>query len=503
MPGKEPDFFQLRTGKKFEEIERKVPTFENILERRVKEIKSHYPIRPLGLSQDGEVYITEEERESHLHILGTTGEGKSRFIEHLIRGDIAQGNGVCLLDPTDRADTAYNILRYCASIGFEKVCLIDPHTLKTHGRITAIQPFHREPSYKTDSVSNLMDTVRILFQTKDAAETPRIQRYLPALLNVLWNARMTLHEAVYFSEFKLSRPRRQEILEHSHPLDRHKLAIEEVFETYPRFDNQFGSTVRRMEPFFDSTLDLMFGADTGVDFAKMISEGWVILVNLDAEGGMDPLHTRLLGTAVINELLFAMYRLRSHGFKRPYYLYIDEAGQYVNDKLIRILEYKRKSGFRVTLAHQGFFQFPVEKAKAVKQLCKIKVMFHTPDHADRLEMVKALGYGGEIPHEMANYANKNIPKQYAVVALSKQDPVRIKIPDVSDVNLSKEAEQAFIGHCLLREWNYTPREVREQMKKRFNDKPSTNTRPPKERTPPNRKAASGSSKRPKTVFDLD
>src|SRR6185369_15513687 len=151
----------------------------------------------------------------------------------------------------------------------------------------------------------------------------------------------------------------------------------------------------------------------GIDFTKMITDGWVILVNLDAEAGVDPLHTRLLGTAVINELLFAMYRLRQRGYNKPYYLYIDEAGQYVNDKLIRILEYKRKAGFRVTLAHQGFWQFPKEKADAVKQLCKIKVMFHTPGHSDRLEMIKALGYGGDIPPLLASYANKDIPKQYA------------------------------------------------------------------------------------------
>src|ERR1700752_2828793 len=292
MPNK-PDLFYLKTGKKLEDLRRERPTADKIVEKAFKQIKSKFPLRSLGTGQDGPLYISEEERESHLHILGTTGEGKSRFIEYLIRGDIQQGNGVCLLDPTDRAETAYNLLRYCASIGFEKVCLIDPHTLHTHGRLTAIQPFHREPSYQQATVSNLMDTVRILFQTKDAAETPKIQRYLPALLNVLWNANMTLHEAIYFTEYKNSVNRRMEILDHSHPLDRHRLALDEVFSTYTRFTNDFASTVRRLEPFFDSTLDLMFGASQGVDFMKMITEGWVILVNLYSGLGFEPIHTRL------------------------------------------------------------------------------------------------------------------------------------------------------------------------------------------------------------------
>lgn len=190
---------------------------EDTLALQWKEIQSKYPVRNIGTGKDSDLYITEEERESHLHILGTTGEGKSKFIEYLIRGDIKAGKSVCFLDPTDRAETAYNVLRYCASIGFEKVCLIDPHTLLTHGKITAIQPFHREASYKRATVDNIMDTVRVLFQTKDASETPKIQRYLPALLNVLWNAEMTLHEALYFSEYIKSAGRRFEILEKSHP----------------------------------------------------------------------------------------------------------------------------------------------------------------------------------------------------------------------------------------------------------------------------------------------
>ncbi len=268
-----------------------------------------------------------------MHIIGTTGEGKSRFIEHLIRGDIEQGTGVCLLDPTDRAETAYNILRYCASIGFTKVCLIDPHTIHSLNRITCLQPFHYQKSFKDAVTANVMDTMRILFDMKDMAHFSFIQQYLPALIRVLWNAEMTLHEAKYFTRYanRFYRSRRDEILNASDELDDDRITIEEAFSSPTRFVD-FGSTARRLLPVFQSSLDLMFGADTGVDFVKMITEGWVILVNLDAEGGVEPIHTRLIGTTVINELLFAMYRLRQRGYTKPYYLYVDEAGQYVNDK---------------------------------------------------------------------------------------------------------------------------------------------------------------------------
>jgi hypothetical protein len=484
------DFWKDITGETFEEWTR-IPTFEEILDKQRKSLKSKYPLRILGSGQGGTLYISEEERESHLHILGTTGEGKSRLIEHLIRGDIEQGNGVCLLDPTDRAETAYNILRYCAKIGFEKVCLIDPHTVHSLNRISCLQPFHYEKSYRSATVANLMDTIRILFQTKDAAETPRIQRYLGALLNVLWQAEMTLHEAIYFTEYKHSTPRRKEILNHSDPLDRHRLILEEVFETYYRFNTEFASTVRRLEPFFDSTLDLMYGGDRGIDFNKMITEGWVILVNLYSGLGFEPIHTRLLGTTVINELIFALDRLKNRGWKGAYYLYIDECGRYANRNLADLLAYKRKTGLRVTVAHQYFKQFEDSVVlDAVKNMTKIKVMFNTPNYGDRLEMVKALGYGGDIPPLMASYANSDLPKQYAIIKSGKQAPVRVKIPDVSDIKLEKKVETAFIGKCLTHEWNFSPQEIKDQMKRRFYESPRTQTnnpQPPRPRTQADRK----------------
>src|SRR5436309_269475 len=96
------DWFYLKTGKKRSELVKERPTAQDIVNRRLSQIKSKYPLRDVGVGQE-RILLSEEERESHMHIIGTTGEGKSRFIEHLIRGDIQQGNGVCFLDPTDRA----------------------------------------------------------------------------------------------------------------------------------------------------------------------------------------------------------------------------------------------------------------------------------------------------------------------------------------------------------------------------------------------------------------
>src|SRR5690606_24207532 len=80
----------------------------------------HGKVRLLGHQESGlPVLLSEEDREHHIHILGAPGEGKSKFLELLIRGDIEKGYGACLIDPGERGDTTLRLLNYCAKVGFK------------------------------------------------------------------------------------------------------------------------------------------------------------------------------------------------------------------------------------------------------------------------------------------------------------------------------------------------------------------------------------------------
>ena len=405
-----------------------------------------------------------------MHIIGTTGEGKSKFLEWLIRGDIANGNGLCFLDPSDRGDTMYKILSYCAKIGHRKVLVIDPFHTRLYGKTAPINPLK---GYKEACVANVLDIFRILFNVRDAAETARIQRYLTAILSVLWNAKATLHESLYFTE-PIYIEQRIQILEQSDRQDRHRLALEEVFKSRAMYLNELQSTVRRLEPLYHPTFDLMFGSTSGIDFARLIADKWVVLVNLYSGFGFEPIHTRLLGTAIINEIISAIDRLKAPRknkdgtIKRPwkgvYYLYIDEAGRYANRNLADLLAYKRKSGLRVTLAHQYNDQFDDPFIlKAIKQLCKIKVAFYQPDSGDRLETVKQM-FGGELKDRDVSYALSALKKQHAVIKKPKEAPMTVRVPDVPDINIDyKPYLEKVFENSVYR----TPDEIKEEQRQRL------------------------------------
>lgn len=440
-----------------------------------------------------------------MHIIGTTGEGKSKFLEYMIREDIDRGNGLCFLDPSDRGDTLYKVLKYCAKVGRDKVLLIDPHHKHTYKVVCPINPFSK---YKEASVANIMDTIRVLFGTADAAETPRIQRYLPAILSVLWNAKMTLHEALYFTD-PLYAVQREKILSASSELDRHRLELERVFSNATYFRLNFESTINRLQPLFQSTLDLMFGYRDGVKFTDLIAEGWVILVNLYAGFGFEPIHTRLLGTTIINEIIFALDRLANRGWKGVYYLYIDEAGRYANRNLANLLAYKRKSGLRLTVAHQYFKQFEDDYVlDAIMNLCKLKVAFNIPSREDRDKIVRNF-YGGELKDSDVSYELSNLRKQNAVIKVPKKAPMIVRVPDVPDVDINLGP---YIQEIYKNPWYKTPNEIIHDQEQRLYElkesherQTAADPRPPDERKNVKRKAANDSHKRDKrntkTVFD--
>ena len=101
----------------------------------------------LGLNANGKpVHLTEEmRRNTHLHCVGGSGTGKSKFLECLIRQDIKQGQGFCLID---WHGTLYNdLLRYCTQLDigllddFRSLVLLNP---SRPDFITGFNPFNTE-----------------------------------------------------------------------------------------------------------------------------------------------------------------------------------------------------------------------------------------------------------------------------------------------------------------------------------------------------------------------
>src|SRR5690349_9102639 len=81
------------------------------------------PAIVLGRNEHGSpVFLPLKARLEHAHVIGTTGGGKTKFLEHAIRQDIVDGRGVCVVDPHgNHPDSLYrSLLSWIDGRGFTK-----------------------------------------------------------------------------------------------------------------------------------------------------------------------------------------------------------------------------------------------------------------------------------------------------------------------------------------------------------------------------------------------
>lgn len=475
-------------------------------------------------------WVSEVEREN-LHIIGAPGSGKSRLLELFVRHDIdrlleeerqgihpkdGRACGFCFIDPSENGDTIYKILSYCAEVGFDRVLLIDPYLFNSHKKFPAISLFGVDKTYWESSTNYLVDAFRVLYEVADLSRTSYITTYLTALFSILHYTDLTGAELIYFTDppekinkdgsgiaelifYEKMRRLIYELAEkkiedkffpgHLREIARKHLAdIQYAFKNIPNFKEEAGSTARRLNTLVTSSfLRMLFGHRNGIDFDWLISEGWIILVNVDTGFGLGTLQARLLATVVINKIIDSIKRLREKGFNKPYYLYIDEAGQYVTHTLADILAHKRKIGLRTVLAHQflGQLKDPLVK-EAILNGTGIKCGFFIENPGEREEVVKMLGYGGELSREQVTFNLSDQNRQEMVVKLGKQPPMLVKVPDVPD---AKGDVAAFLEKLFTDPHYYTLKDIKDDERERFKAVSSKDSKGPQSAKKTDGKAA--------------
>lgn len=458
-------------------------------------VSKHKP-RQLGTKDDGSEEIISEEQRPHIHVIGSTQEGKSKYFEHLMRGDVLRGRGLLLLDPATGAKTVYDMLRWCCWQNKHKnrnikVCLIDPYHRypeSGYGVVPAITPFIYDkkgaPSaYLRDkTIHDLQDAVNVFTSNSDPANTMNVARYLPAIFTALYDAKSPLSDARYFTDDSYH-TKRDEIIKKTDDDTRAVLR-----DAYTGSINVFRPTISRLNYFHTGTLGLMFTPKVGFDFFRAVADNWVILVNLDTGGGINTLPARLLGTIIMNSVISAVERFNlmmknksGKDFAKRFYIYVDEASMFANRKVAETLSLKQKTGIRMTLAHQYNKQFEDEYVlNAIYANSKITVQFNTPSYHDR-KMIAQQFYGGDISPEYAQFVNADLPKQTAIIKVDKSDPVRVKAPTIKEPNVSASELKEFIESIYTQPFYHEAEDLEAQLNpKREADERPRATVPPRD-----------------------
>src|SRR5437588_11929080 len=102
-------------------------------------------MNPLLLGYDARrrsIRLDADDRKIHMHVIGSSGSGKSQFLEWMIRGDLRNRQGFCLIDPHG---TLYqSVLDYAAHhVLPSDIILLN---LSRPDSVVGFNPFRRSPT---------------------------------------------------------------------------------------------------------------------------------------------------------------------------------------------------------------------------------------------------------------------------------------------------------------------------------------------------------------------
>ncbi len=309
------------------------------------------------------VFLTPEILRTHMHVLGSTGVGKSYFLEAAIKSLILQGHGVALLDP--HGDLYHRILRFCAWLAARKPELqlhqrVIPFDVAERRQIIGFNPIARNARVMTYQVVALMEAIRKCWGQGSFQETPRLARWLFNVAYALISADVTFIQAQHLVSPGASAVRAAICARIENTRIRDEWSWLESIKIDKR-EERIESTLNRVKPFVEHEIirPILGQYTQTIDFGNVVNGRKILLINLARQNSISEDDQHLLGTLIINELLTAAFA-RPAGARTPFFAFIDEFSHFVTKDACEVLDGGRKFGLHLTLAHQHLQQLKAQ-----------------------------------------------------------------------------------------------------------------------------------------------
>ena len=429
--------------KKADAIKAKIG-YDTLAQYKSTKLKEAYVDRLHGKSRvwGSDIVLKPKDREHHVHIPGTTGAGKSRFLELNMREDALEGRGFLFLDPT--GNLYKRMVNFCALHNLRKVCLFDPMppVINDDQYYISFNPLRayqgEEPGFRAGLVA---DALAVAFG-EYATTTTRISHYFPAILKTLICTHHTMLEVPHFFFQSSQRAQagfdeqvRDAIVRNAFaakPPQLHSQMpfVRDLDYLYSKgaieVDKNLQSTAHRLSLLEPDAMHNIFGPGDGINFQDLIEEGWIILVNLD-----DDLWSGRFEESCAFGSLLLNFVLACHPSER-FSVYVDEVGRFGTRKLVNVLAETRQENFAFYLAHQNFAQLRKTLKSALLQNCHNRVVFRMEEAADARELAANLQMPGGEKTLM------NLEDQWAAIKI-KIEPTAVSqintVPDLEDADV--------------------------------------------------------------------
>lgn len=341
------------------------------------------------------VAVPQSDRITHFYVIGASGTGKTKFLEHLIQQDIKNGVGFGIIDPHgDLTQRVKELLAFVAERkgGMkERVVLIDP-TDKEY--TICFNPLALTEGYAASRQAEELVEIFKRIWVKDWGM--RMEDILKNTLIALIENNLTLYEVPTFLTNNAFRAKFV-------PNIKNDLCRE-------YFQNEFDvlnqktrtewttSTLNKVRQFLlnEAIRDIFLSTKSSFNFREVMDSGKILLVRLP-KGLLGDENSDLLGSLILSKIQMAAFsRADTPEDKRvPFYLYIDEFQNFAAKNFDYILDEARKYKLALTLAHQNLSQVP-EKLKSSLLNCPLQAYFRVSrDDAEVVAKEMFVGMSGE------------------------------------------------------------------------------------------------------------
>ncbi|MBN2087458.1 type IV secretion system DNA-binding domain-containing protein [Candidatus Peregrinibacteria bacterium] len=300
------------------------------------------------------VHIKRDDRRRHFYMIGKSGTGKSTVLKQMLKQDLKNGEGLCLIDP--HGDLVEGIIPHIPRERADDVILFDPGDL---GRPMGLNILE---AYTTDEKEYMSQEALAIFIKMFGEEImgPRLQHYFR-------NGCLTLMDDDEEGATLIDLPRlftddswqRYKVNKVKNPVvksfwekEMASTGAREKQEMIPYFSAKFGPFVTNAQ-----IRNIIGQTKSGFDFRKVMDEGRILLCNL-SKGKLGDLNAQLLGMIMVAKLqMGAMSRVDTPEEERKdFYLTVDEFQNFVTDSFASILSEARKYRLDLCIAHQYISQ---------------------------------------------------------------------------------------------------------------------------------------------------
>ncbi|MDP7247290.1 MAG: type IV secretion system DNA-binding domain-containing protein [Candidatus Peribacteraceae bacterium] len=291
-----------------------------------------------------------KDRTRHHYVIGKSGSGKSTLLSYMSRQDIANGDGVCMVDP--HGDLIEDALAHSPKERAKDIVVFNPADANRPMGLNLLEVKSEE---EKDRAS--LDAMQIFIKLfGNEIFGPRIQHYFRngclTLMDdeeegatILDVPRMFVDEE--FQKYKVAKCRNKVVRsfwEH----EMAKTGQREKEEMIPYFSSKFG-------PFITNTTmrNIIGQPKSAFNIREIMDNKKVLLVNL-SKGKIGDTNAQLLGLIFVNKInMAALSRADIPREERQrFYLYVDEFQNFVTDAFVTILSEARKYELALIMAHQ-------------------------------------------------------------------------------------------------------------------------------------------------------